>query len=155
MSEYNSMHENATNTHKASLKQVLEKLFGDEQLKRNEHIQYIVDLLAFYSTDKYLNGLSLDLLNFDISPNPNIVKPSSLIASRKKSVSDTPITFYINSIAQLPESEENAVIWNILIIKAAIYLIALPEIKPELFKEDHSEHFNTVKRLFQRFRAAN
>ena len=149
------MHENATNTHKASLKQVLEKLFGDEQLKRNEHIQYIVDLLAFYSTDKYLNGLSLDLLNFDISPNPNIVKPSSLIASRKKSVSDTPITFYINSIAQLPESEENAVIWNILIIKAAIYLIALPEIKPELFKEDHSEHFNTVKRLFQRFRAAN
>ncbi len=61
----------------------------------------------------------------------------------------------MNSIAQLAESEENALIWNILVLKAAIYLIALPDIKPELFKEDHTEHFNTVKRLFQRFRTAN
>ncbi|MFX9003779.1 hypothetical protein ABTN42_19860, partial [Acinetobacter baumannii] len=42
-----------------------------------------------------------------------------------------------------------------LVLKAAIYLIALPDIKPELFKEDYTEHFNTVKRLFQRFRVAN
>jgi hypothetical protein len=61
----------------------------------------------------------------------------------------------VNSIAQLAKSEENALTWNILVLKAAIYLIALPELKPELFKQAHTEHFNTVKRLFQRFRTAN
>lgn len=78
-----------------------------------------------------------------------------MVPSRKNAVNETPVIWYVNSIAQLAGSQENALIWNILVLKAAIYLIALPEIKPELFKENHTEHFNTVKRLFQRFRAAN
>jgi hypothetical protein len=52
-------------------------------------------------------------------------------------------------------NQQHAKNWNILVLKAAIYLIALPELKPELFKQAHTEHFNTVKRLFQRFRTAN
>lgn len=61
----------------------------------------------------------------------------------------------INSIAQFSELQTHAKNWNILVLKAAIYLIALPELKPELFKQAHTEHFNTIKRLFQRFRNAN
>lgn len=70
-------------------------------------------------------------------------------------ISDLPITSYINSIAQFSELQTHAKNWNILVLKAAIYLIALPELKPELFKQAHTEHFNTIKRLFQRFRTAN
>ena len=155
MSEYNSSHQNTADTPRVSLKQTLEKLFGDEQLNRAEHIQYIADLFASQPTDQYLLGLNLDLLKFDLETNPVVAKPVALVSSRKHTISATPVTWYVNSIAQLAESEESALIWNILVLKAAIYLIALPDIKPELFKEDHTEHFNTVKRLFQRFRAAN
>lgn len=155
MSEYNSSYQNAADTPRVSLKQTLEKLFGDEQLNRAEHIQYIADLLASQLTDQYLEGLNLDLLKFDLETNSVVARPAALVSSRKHTISATPVTWYVNSIAQLAESEESALIWNILVLKAAIYLIALPDIKPELFKEDHTEHFNTVKRLFQRFRAAN
>ncbi|MHA3116569.1 hypothetical protein E0H86_11725 [Acinetobacter sp. ANC 4635] len=155
MSEYHSSFQNAVHTPRVSLKKSLEKLFGDEQLKRTEHIQYVADILASQQFDQYLDGLNLDLIDFDIDTNPDIARPSCLPSSRKHAISATPVTWYVNSIAQLAASEETALIWNILVLKAAIYLIALPEIKPELFKEDHTEHFNTIKRLFQRFRAAN
>lgn len=155
MSEYNSSFQNAVHTPRISLKQTLEKLFGDEQLNRGEHIQYVSDLLASQPTNQYLEGLKLELLDFDLPSKDTIFKPAVLISSRKNKVTEAPVTWYVNSIAQLAESEENALIWNILVLKAAIYLIALPDIKPELFKENHTEHFNTVKRLFQRFRTAN
>ncbi|MHA3056598.1 hypothetical protein ACX1NT_01550 [Acinetobacter sp. ANC 5584] len=155
MSEYHSSFQNAVHTPRVSLKKSLEKLFGDEQLKRTEHIQYVADLLTSQPTDQYLQGLNLDLLDFDLPVKNTISKPAVLISSRKNKVTEAPVTWYVNSTAQLAESEENALIWNILVLKAAIYLIALPDIKPELFKENHTEHFNTVKRLFQRFRTAN
>lgn len=155
MSESNPIHQNIADIPRVSLKQTLEKLFGDEQLQRTEHIQYVADLLTLHPTDQYLEGLNLDLLDFDLETNSVVARPAALVFSRKHTVSATPVTWYVNSIAQLAESEENALIWNILVLKAAIYLIALPDIKPELFKDDHTEHFNTVKRLFQRFRAAN
>lgn len=155
MSEYNSSMQNTTDTQQVSLKQVLEKLFDDEQLNRAEHIQYIADILASQPTDQYLEGLSLDLIDFDVQPNSEITRPVALVSSRKNTVSSAPVTWYVNSIAQLAESETNASLWNLLILKAAIYLIALPDLKPELFQQHHTEHFNTVKRLFQRFRAAN
>ena len=155
MSESNPSHQNAADITRVSLKQTLEKLFGDEQLQRTKHIQYVADLLISYPTDQCLEGLNLDLLDFDLETNSVVARPAALVSSRKHTVSATPVTWYVNSIAQLAESEENALIWNILVLKAAVYLIALPDIKPELFKEDHTEHFNTVKRLFQRFRTAN
>lgn len=154
MSESNPSLQNGADIPRVSLKQTLEKLFGNEQLKRAEHIQYIADILASQPTDQYLEGLNLDLLNFDIQTNSVFTRPTALISSRKHPVSATPVTWYVNSIAQLAESE-NKLIWNILVLKAAIYLIALPDIKPEFFKDAHTEHFNTVKRLFQRFRTAN
>lgn len=155
MSEYNPNHHNAADIPRVSLKQTLEKLFVNEQFNRAEHIQYVADLLTSHPTDQCLEGLNLDLLDFDLETNSVVARPAALVSSRKHTVSATPVTWYVNSIAQLAESEENALIWNILVLKAAIYLIALPDIKPELFKEDYTEHFNTVKRLFQRFRVAN
>ncbi|EJB8375490.1 MULTISPECIES: hypothetical protein [Acinetobacter calcoaceticus/baumannii complex] len=155
MSEYNPNHQNAADIPRVSLKQTLEKLFGDEQFNRAEHIQYIADLLTSHPNDQYLKELNLDLLDFDLQTNSVVARPAALVSSRKHTVSATPVTWYVNSIAQLAKSEENALTWNILVLKAAIYLIALPELKPDLFKQAHAEHFNTVKRLFQRFRTAN
>ncbi|ENU89760.1 hypothetical protein F884_01596 [Acinetobacter sp. CIP 102143] len=155
MSESNPSRQNAADIPRVSLKQTLEKLFGDEQLNRAEHIQYIADVLVSQPTDQYLEGLNLDLLDFDLQTNSVVARPAALVSSRKHTVSATPVTWYVNSIAQLAKSEENALTWNILVLKAAIYLIALPELKPDLFKQAHAEHFNTVKRLFQRFRTAN
>lgn len=155
MSEYSPNHQNAADIPRVSLKQTLEKLFGNEQFNRAEHIQYIADLLTLHPTDQYLKELNLDLLDFDLQTNSVVARPAALVSSRKHTVSATPVTWYVNSIAQLAKSEENALTWNILVLKAAIYLIALPELKPDLFKQAHAEHFNTVKRLFQRFRTAN
>lgn len=155
MSEYNPSRQNAADLPRVSLKQTLEKLFSNEQFNRAEHIQYIADLLTLHPTDQYLKELNLDLLDFDLQTNSVVARPAALVSSRKHTVSATPVTWYVNSIAQLVKSEKNALTWNILVLKAAIYLIALPELKPELFKQAHTEHFNTVKRLFQRFRTAN
>ncbi|WP_409449443.1 hypothetical protein [Acinetobacter radioresistens] len=33
-------------TKQVSLKKILEKIFGDEQLSRQEHIQYVADILT-------------------------------------------------------------------------------------------------------------
>ena len=41
MSESNPSHQNAADITRVSLKQTLEKLFGDEQLQRTKHIQYV------------------------------------------------------------------------------------------------------------------
>jgi hypothetical protein len=160
MSEYNSSQHTTADTRQVSLKQTLEKLFANEQLRRTEHIQYVADLLVSQPTDQYLEGLNLDLLDFDLETSTVEAKPFVLEHSRENPISATPVIWYVNSVAQLDRSQKDALIghaliWNILVLKAAIYLIALPDIKPELFKENYTEHFNTVQRLFQRFRAAN
>ena len=138
-----------------SLQKTIEKLFGDEQYKRAQHINFVIKLLSSKQTDNFLDGLNLDYFNADIKSQSDLAQPSVISFSKKVKISDLPITSYINSIAQLSESQAHAQHWNILVLKAAIYLIALPELKPELFKQAHTEHFNTVKRLFQRFRTAN
>lgn len=136
------------------MSKILEKLFGDEQLERSTHILYVANLLALQLKTEYVIGINLETLDFDIQVGV-ILKPSALIATRKHKISESPITWYVNSIAQLDEKQYHALDWNILILRAAIYLIALPEFRPDLFQENYTEHFNTVKRLFQRFRIAN
>lgn len=137
-----------------SLKYILNKLFAEEDLKRTEHIQYVAKLLSVVNTDEYLAGLQLDQIDFDIQFQDEF-SLEIITPTRKLKVSDTPIVWYINSIAQLNDSHHKAMIWNVLSIKAAIYLIALPTLRPDLFKEAYTEHFNTVKRLFHRMRSAN
>ena len=136
-----------------SLKNTLETLFSDEKNQRDEHIQYVADLLKHIQTQEYLSGLNLDGFVFDLPSNDRIENPEALVASRQHKVSAAPITWYINSIAQI--TDQHVLQWNVLVIKAALYLIALPDIKPELFKAEHTDHLNTVLRLFQRMRAAN
>lgn len=138
-----------------SIKRTIEKLFGDEQFERAQHINFVIELLSSQQTDNYLDGLNLDCFDIDVEFQSNLPKPSVISFSKKVKISDLPITSYVNSISQLSESQTHAKNWNILVLKAAIYLIALPELKPDLFKQAHTEHFNTVKRLFQRFRTAN
>ncbi|QKQ68864.1 hypothetical protein [Acinetobacter sp. 10FS3-1] len=138
-----------------SLQKTLEKLFGDEQFERTQHINFVLKLLSSQQTDNFLVGLNLDYFDIDIEFDSQLPTPPVIPFTKKVKVSDLSITSYINSIAQLPASHTHAKNWNILVLKAAIYLIALPELKPELFKQAHTEHFNTVKRLFQRFRTAN
>ncbi len=138
-----------------SIKRTIEKLFGDEQFERAQHINFVIELLSSQQTDNCLDGLNLDCFDIDVEFQSNLPKPSVISFSKKVKISDLPITSYVNSISQLSESQTHAKNWNILVLKAAIYLIALPELKPDLFKQAHTEHFNTVKRLFQRFRTAN
>ena len=138
-----------------SLQKTLEKLFGDEQFERTQHINFVLKLLSSQQTDNFLVGLNLDYFDIDIKFDSQLPTPPVIPFTKKVKISDLSITSYINSIAQLPASHTHAKNWNILVLKAAIYLIALPELKPELFKQAHTEHFNTVKRLFQRFRTAN
>ena len=138
-----------------SLQKTLEKLFGDEQFERTQHINFVLKLLSSQQTDNFLVGLNLDYFDIDIKFDSQLPTPPVIPFTKKVKISDLPITSYVNSISQLSESQTHAKNWNILVLKAAIYLIALPELKPELFKQAHTEHFNTVKRLFQRFRTAN
>ena len=151
MSEPNPSRQNAADIPRVSLKQTLEKLFDDEQLQRTEHIQYVADLLISHPTDQCLQGLNLDLLDFDLQTNSVVVRPAALVSSRKHTISATPVTWYVNSIAQLAKSEENALTWNILVLKAAIYLIALPELRPELFKQAHNRTLQYRKALSHSF----
>lgn len=138
-----------------SLQKTIEKLFGDEQYERAQHINFVIELLSSQQTDNFLDGLNLDYFDIDVEFDSQLPKPAVIAFTKKVKISDLPITSYINSITQLSEAQIHAQHWNILVLKAAIYLIALPELKPELFKQAHTEHFNTVKRLFQRFRTAN
>ena len=138
-----------------SLQKTLEKLFGDEQFERTQHINFVVKLLSSQQTDNFLVGLNLDYFDIDVDFDSQLPTPPVIAFTKKVKISDLPITSYINSIAQFSELQTHAKNWNILVLKAAIYLIALPELKPELFKQAHTEHFNTIKRLFQRFRNAN
>ena len=138
-----------------SLKKTIKKLFANEKFERAQHINFVIKLLSSQQADNFLDGLNLDYFNVDVEFQSNLPKPSVIPFSKKVKISNLPITSYINSISQLSESQTHAQHWNILVLKAAIYLIALPDLKPELFKQAHTEHFNTVKRLFQRFRTAN
>lgn len=138
-----------------SLKKSIEKLFGDEQFERVQHINFIIKLLSSQQTDNFLDGLSLDYFHIDVEFDSQLPKPSAISFTKQVKISNLPITSYVNSIAQLSEPQTHALHWNILVLKSAIYLLALPEFKPGLFKQAHTEHVNTVKRLFQRFRTAN
>ena len=138
-----------------SIKKSIEKLFGDEQFERAQHINFVIELLSSQQTDNCLDGLNLDCFDIDVDFDSQLPTPPVIAFTKKVKISDLPITSYINSIAQFSELQTHAKNWNILVLKAAIYLIALPELKPELFKQAHTEHFNTIKRLFQRFRNAN
>src|SRR5690606_11646410 len=138
-----------------SLRRILEKLFSSESIYSAGYIQYIADLIASQSTDQYLPEINLFCLDFDIQTSSDVVTPPALSISSKDKIRDFPISHYIDSVAKLNRMDHNALIWNILVLKIAIYLIALPDIKPQLFKQKNTEHLNTVKILFQRFRLAN
>ncbi|RZG43323.1 hypothetical protein [Acinetobacter wuhouensis] len=138
-----------------SLKKTIEKLFGDEQFERAQHINFVIKLLSSQQTDNFLDGLNLDCFHIDVEFDSQLPKPSAISFTKQVKISNLPITSYVNSIAQLSEPQTHALHWNILVLKSAIYLLALPELKPDLFKQAHTEHVNTVKRLFQRFRTAN
>ena len=116
-----------------SLQKTIEKLFGDEQFERAQHINFVIKLLSLQQADNFLDGLNLDYFNVDVEFQSNLPKPSVISFSKKVKIWNLPITSYINSVAQLSESQTHAQNWNILVLKAAIYLIALPELKPELF----------------------
>ena len=116
-----------------SLQKTIEKLFGDEQFERAQHINFLIKLLSLQQADNFLDGLNLDYFNVDVEFQSNLPKPSVISFSKKVKIWNLPITSYINSVAQLSESQTHAQNWNILVLKAAIYLIALPELKPELF----------------------
>ena len=83
MSEPNPSRQNAADIPRVSLKQTLEKLFDDEQLQRTEHIQYVADLLISHPTDQCLEGLNLDLLDFDLETSSVVARPAALVSSRK------------------------------------------------------------------------
>lgn len=138
-----------------SLKKTIEKLFGDEQFERAQHINFVIKLLSSQQTSNFLDGLNLDYFHIDVEFNSQLPKPSAISFTKQVKISNLPITSYVNSIAQLSDPQTHVLHWNILVLKSAIYLLALPELKPGLFKQAHTEHVNTVKHLFQRFRTAN
>ena len=49
-----------------SLQKTLEKLFGDEQFERTQHINFVLKLLSSQQTDKFRVGLNLDYFDIDI-----------------------------------------------------------------------------------------
>ena len=49
-----------------SLQKTLEKLFGDEQFERTQHINFVLKLLSSQQTDNFLVGLNLDYFDIDI-----------------------------------------------------------------------------------------
>ncbi|EPF73063.1 hypothetical protein P253_02677 [Acinetobacter indicus CIP 110367] len=102
-----------------SIKRTIEKLFGDEQFERAQHINFVIELLSSQQTDNYLDGLNLDCFDIDVEFQSNLPKPSVISFSKKVKISDLPITSYVNSISQLSESQTHAKNWNILVLKAA------------------------------------
>lgn len=152
------MHESETKPlpqPKILLSDLLKKLFNAEDLCLHAHINFIADLLVYHDCSDYLKGLVLSEIEFDISTSSPPRIPATLQASRKSKIGDSPITYYINSIASIYHAHTELLTWNVLVLKAALYLLALPQIKPDLFEKQHTEHLNTIKRLFQRFRVAN
>ena len=49
-----------------SLQKTLEKLFGDEQFERTQHINFVLKLLSSQQTDNFLVGLNLDYFDIDV-----------------------------------------------------------------------------------------
>ena len=79
-----------------SLQKTLEKLFGDEQFERTQHINFVLKLLSSQQTDNFLVGLNLDYFNVDVKFQSNLPKPSVISFSKKVKISNLPITSYIN-----------------------------------------------------------
>ncbi len=44
----------------------IEKLFGDEQFERAQHINFVLKLLSSQQTDNFLVGLNLDYFDIDV-----------------------------------------------------------------------------------------
>ena len=83
-----------------SLQKTLEKLFGDEQFERTQHINFVLKLLSSQQTDNFLVGLNLDYFDIDIKFDSQLPTPPVIPFTKKVKISDLSITSYINSIAQ-------------------------------------------------------
>ena len=59
-----------------SIKRTIEKLFGDEQFERAQHINFVIELLSSQQTDNCLDGLNLDCFDIDVEFQSNLPKPS-------------------------------------------------------------------------------
>lgn len=118
-----------------SLRRILEKIFSSESIYSAGYIQYIADLIVSHPTDQYLQEINLAFLDFDIQTRSDVVSAPALSISSKDKIQDFPISHYLDSVAKLNRMHHNALIWNILVLKIAIYLIALPDIKPQFFKK--------------------
>ncbi len=127
---------------KILLSDLLKKLFNAEDLCLHAHINFIADLLVYHDCSDYLKGLVLSEIEFDISTSSPPRIPATLQASRKSKIGDSPITYYINSIASIYHAHTELLTWNVLVLKVALYLLALPQIKPDLFEKQHTEHLN-------------
>ncbi len=66
-----------------SLQKTIEKLFGDEQFERAQHINFLIKLLSLQQADNFLDGLNLDYFNVDVEFQSNLPKPSVISFSKK------------------------------------------------------------------------
>lgn len=158
---------------KVSLKTIVEKLFIDEKLECFEYQEYVKWLLANANTD-HLKGLSMENFVWDIMPvrDDGVFNLPELIASRKDgtTIKNNQNIWYVNSIYQLNTSKINnslihkAFSWNIINLRAATYLLALPSLQnnhdPNIEKKvkqqkEYHDHLSTIRRLFDYFRKAN
>ena len=89
-----------------SLQKTLEKLFGDEQFERTQHINFVLKLLSSQQTDNFLVGLNLDYFDIDVEFDLQLPTPPVIAFTKKVKISDLPITSYINSIAQLSVDQQ-------------------------------------------------
>ncbi len=66
-----------------SIKRTIEKLFGDEQFERAQHINFVIELLSSQQTDNCLDGLNLDCFDIDVEFQSNLPKPSVIPFSKR------------------------------------------------------------------------
>ena len=66
-----------------SLQKTIEKLFGDEQFERAQHINFVIKLLSLQQADNFLDGLNLDCFDIDVEFQSNLPKPSVISLYKK------------------------------------------------------------------------
>jgi hypothetical protein len=69
----------------------LEKLFGDEQFERTQHINFVLKLLSSQQTDNFLVGLNLDYFDIDIKFDSQLPTPPVIPFTKKVKISDLPL----------------------------------------------------------------
>jgi len=77
-----------------SLQKTLEKLFGDEQFERTQHINFVLKLLSSQQTDNFLVGINLDYFDIDIKFDSQLPAPPVIPFTKKVKISDLSITSY-------------------------------------------------------------